>query len=280
MTESNDNVKGILETIGRIVAPLTVITALLYYFAWVRTAAFYSHFGIDQRILAYSFEDYLLRSTGVAFRPLAFALLVAAASIALWYGLARMSDRPILSRLVVFFLFTLAICLLLYSVRVLFGFPVRKPLWAAVALGIGVIAVELALSLLGHVRLAAPDRAVLVRRVLIGAGLLIALFWSTAVYAQLSGERLAEDWAAKPRQRPSATILSEKDLKLTGYGITATRISSDDEGYKYRYDGLRVLVYSNSRWFLYPDSWNSDPLATVVVLRDEPTVRVEVRAAR
>src|SRR5215217_12083 len=183
MTESNDNVKAILETIGRIVAPLTVITALLYYFAWVRTAAFYSHFGIDQRILAYSFEDYLLRSTGVAFRPLAFALLVAAASIALWYGLARMSDRPILSRLVVFFLFTLAICLLLYSVRVLFGFPVRKPLWAAVALGIGVIAVELALSLLGHVRLAAPDRAVLVRRVLIGAGLLLALFWSTAVYA-------------------------------------------------------------------------------------------------
>jgi hypothetical protein len=280
MTESNDKVKATLEIIGRIVAPLTVITALLYYFAWVRTAAFYSHFGIDQRILAYSFEDYLLRSTGVAFRPLAFALLVAATSVALWYGLARMLDRSTLSRLVAFFLFTLAIGLLLYGVRVLFGLPARKPLWAAVALGIGMIAAELASSLLDHVSLAASDRTVLVRRVLIGAGLLLALFWSTAVYAQLSGERLAEDWATKPRQRPSATILSEKDLELAGYGITATRLSIDDEGYEYKYEGLRVLVYSNSRWFLYPDSWNSDPLATVVVLRDEPTIRVEVRAVR
>jgi hypothetical protein len=290
MTENNDTVKAILEIIGRIVAPLTVITALLYYFAWVRTAAFYSHFGIDQRVLAYSFEDYLLRSTGIAFRPLAFGLLVAATSMALWYGLARMSDRSNPSRLVAFFLFTMAIGLLLYGVTVLFGLPVRKPLWAAVALGIGLIAAELASSLLGHVRGAAPDKTapdktapdktVLLRRGLIGAGLLLALFWSTAVYAQLSGERLAEDWATKPKGRPSATILSEKDLKLTGYGITATRLSFDDEGYEYKYEGLRVLVYSNSRWFLYPDSWNSDPLATVVVLRDEPTVRVEVRSAR
>ncbi len=280
MTEGNDKVKALLEIIGRIVAPLTVITALLYYFAWVRTAAFYSHFGIDQRILAYSFEDYLLRSTGIAFRPLAFALLIAATSMALWYGLARMPDRSNPSRLVAFFLFTLAIGLVLYGVTVLFGLPVRKPLWAAVALGIGLIAAELASSLFGHVRAAAPDKTVLLRRGLIGAGLLLALFWSTAVYAQLSGERLAEDWATKPRGRPSATILSEKDLKLTGYGIAATRLSFDDEGYEYKYEGLRVLVYSNSRWFLYPDSWNSDPLATVVVLKDEPTVRVEVRAAR
>jgi hypothetical protein len=191
-----------------------------------------------------------------------------------------MAKSQQLRRLVAFFSFALAIGLLLYGVTVLFGLPVRKPLWAAVALGIGVIAAELASSLLGHVRAAAPDNSILLRRVLIGAGLLLALFWSTAVYAQLSGERLAEDWATKPRERPSATILSEKDLKLTGYGITATRLSFDDAGYEYKYEGLRVLVYSNSRWFLYPDSWNSDPLATIVVLRDEPTVRVEVRAAR
>ena len=122
------------------------------YIVWVRTAAFYSHFGIDQRVLAYSFEDYLLRSTGIAFRPLAFALLVAAASMALWYGVARRSDRSNLSRLVVFFLFTLAIGLLLYGLSGFVWAPVPRPLWAAVALGIGMIAAELALSLLGHVR--------------------------------------------------------------------------------------------------------------------------------
>jgi hypothetical protein len=281
MTESKDNVRSILETIGRVVAPVTLITALLYYFAWVRTAAIFSHFGVDQRILAYSVEDYLLRSAGVAFRPLAFVLLAVATSIALWYGLARIANRPNLVKPVALLLVVLASCLLIYGVTVLFGLlHVRKPLWAGVALALGVIAAELAFSLFDHAGTSPSDKTIFTRRLLVGAGLLLALFWSTAVYAQLSGQRLAVAWANAPRTQPSATILSEKDLKLTGHGIIATRLSFDGKGFEYQYDGLRLLVYSNSRWFLYPDSWSSDPLAKVIVLRDESTVRVEVRATR
>ena len=81
MTEGSGNIKPILETIAGVLAPITVITGLLYYFGWVRTAAIFSHFGVDQRILAYSIEDYLLRSAGVAFRPLAFVLIGVATSL-------------------------------------------------------------------------------------------------------------------------------------------------------------------------------------------------------
>ena len=83
------------------------------------------------------------------------------------------------------------------------------------------IAAELAASLLNYVGTAPRDKAVLARRLLIGAGLLLALFWSTAIYAQLSGERLAAAYANNPQGRASATIFSEKDLKLSGSGIIA-----------------------------------------------------------
>jgi hypothetical protein len=94
MAESKDTIKSTLETIGRIIAPITVITALLYYFGWIRTGAIFGRFGVDQRVLAYSVDDYLLRSAGVAFRPLAFLLLGVATSVAIWYGLTRIANRP------------------------------------------------------------------------------------------------------------------------------------------------------------------------------------------
>jgi len=58
-----------------VVTPFATLTGLLYYFGWVRTNAIYSHFGIDANLLAYSLQDYLVRSAGVAFRPCAAALL-------------------------------------------------------------------------------------------------------------------------------------------------------------------------------------------------------------
>ena len=293
MTEGNGNLKSILEVVAGVLAPITVITALLYYFGWVRTAAIFSHFGVDQRVLAYSVDDYLLRSAGVAFRPFAFVLIGAGALTAIWYSLVHVAKRLRLVRPVAVLLFAVATGLFIYGITVLFGvLQVRKPLWAAVALALGVIAAELAFSLLDRLgtpprnrtalalRDAPRNRTVLARRLLIGAGLLLALFWSTAVYAQMSGERLAAAWANDPRGRPSVTILSEKDLKLVGRGIVVTRLSSVGEGFEYRYEGFRLLIYSNSRWFLFPENWNSDPLATVIVLRDEPTVRVEVRVDR
>jgi hypothetical protein len=281
MAESKDTIKSTLETIGRIIAPITVITALLYYFGWIRTGAIFGRFGVDQRVLAYSVDDYLLRSAGVAFRPLAFLLLGVATSIAIWYGLTRIANRPKLVRPIAVLLFTLATGLVIYGVAVLFDvIRVSKPLWAAVALAIGVIAAELASSLLNYAGTAPGDKTVLARRLLLGAGLLVALFWSTAIYAQISGDRFAAIWASNPRRQPSVTILSEKDLKLSGPGIVAARLSSDGEGFQYEYSGLRLLIYSNSRWILYPDSWNSDPLARVIVLRDESTVRIEMRPTR
>ena len=67
--------RSTLELAGLVLAPTTLLVSLLLYFGWVRTNAIFSYFGVDQRLLAYDRQDYLLRSTGVAFRPTVILLL-------------------------------------------------------------------------------------------------------------------------------------------------------------------------------------------------------------
>ena len=156
----------------------------------------------------------------------------------------------------------------------------RSPLLAAVAMGIGVIVAEWVVSLPGGQAETPSANSILGRRLLILAGLLLALFWATAIFAQQSGERLARAWGNQPTLRPSATVLSEKDLQLDGPGLPPHVFQSKEKASITRYQGLRLLIYSNSRWFLYPERWNSDAQGAVVVLRDEPTIRVEMQPSR
>jgi hypothetical protein len=65
-----------IQTVGSVVAPTTLVTALLYYFGWARATATYDHFGIDQSALGFSTQDYVLHSTNSAFRPLSLVLLL------------------------------------------------------------------------------------------------------------------------------------------------------------------------------------------------------------
>lgn len=276
--ERKEDFQSIFENLARIAAPITVITALLYYFGWVRTGAIFNYFGVDQRLLAYTMQDYLLRSAGVAFRPFALILLAGTVSAVLWRLLGNLNAGARLNARIRLLVALLAAVLLVYSGAVLFGLTrARSPVLAAIALGVGVILMEWVVSLSDGRAKTSSANVVLARRLLIVGGLLLALFWATAIYAQQSGERLARAWGNQPALRPSAIVLSETDLQLAGPGITATRLSDEEGGVRYRYEGLHLLIYSNSRWFLFPEHWNSDMQATVVVLQDEPTIRVEMQ---
>src|SRR4051812_44492394 len=67
-----------IELIASIVAPVTVLSALLYYFGWVRTNAVFRYFGADPAILGFGVPEYVARSAGTAFAPVVIVLLVAA----------------------------------------------------------------------------------------------------------------------------------------------------------------------------------------------------------
>lgn len=70
---------NVLTIIGTVTSQGLLITALLYYFGWVRAHSFLGYFGVDPSLVGYSTTDYVLRSINVAFPPFiraAFAALV------------------------------------------------------------------------------------------------------------------------------------------------------------------------------------------------------------
>ena len=74
-------VRRTLRVLGSVVAPATLITALLYYFGWTATHASAAYLGIDESLLSFSTQDYLLRSVNPVFWPLAVGLIVAALAL-------------------------------------------------------------------------------------------------------------------------------------------------------------------------------------------------------
>ncbi|HEY2209483.1 MAG TPA: hypothetical protein VGH26_09350, partial [Gaiellaceae bacterium] len=64
-----------------VVAPVTLITALAYYFGYRRESAFAGYFGIDPSALGFTTNDYVLRSVDALFVPITVVLLVVFAAL-------------------------------------------------------------------------------------------------------------------------------------------------------------------------------------------------------
>lgn len=262
------------DLVNLVIAPVTVVTALLYYFGWVRTGAFFSTFGIEQQLLGYSPQDYVLRSAGVAFRPAAWGLLGAAGALAaVW--LVRVMARRFPSRATPLRVAMAATgtTLLLVALAVLLGIvQTTRPLAAAVSLAVGAVLLHLA----AEPAPASVGRSVPLR-LLLGGTLALAAFWACAVYAQASGRALANAYAQNPTLRPGVVVYSEQDLQLTGPSISHDVLASG-ETTRHRYTGLRLLMFSDERWFLIPERWATDGSTSSVVLDDE-RLRVELAPA-
>jgi hypothetical protein len=84
----------VLETATLVLAPTTVITALLFYFGWAQTSALFGRLGIDQSALGFTVQDYMLRSVNSTFRPLSMVLLAAVVGLSAHIALTRAMATP------------------------------------------------------------------------------------------------------------------------------------------------------------------------------------------
>ncbi|WP_305789881.1 hypothetical protein [Symbioplanes lichenis] len=259
-----------LELAGLVATPFATLGGLLYYFGWVRTNAVFGHFGIDASLVAYTPQDYLLRSAGVAFRPCAALLAGAALALAVHRLMTRLGPAALIELGLAGLVVTAA------GLAVLFGRDRETdPLHAAVGLVAGALLIELAASRWPGAEGEPAER--ILRRGIVAGLVVVGLFWAFSVYAQRTGERVAVSLAAG--SLAEATVLSVDDLGLAGAGIRHTR-SGGASAFPHRYDGLRLLVYRNDRWFLLPRDWRSGAPVPAVVLRDDDRVRVELRRTR
>jgi hypothetical protein len=65
-------------SVSSVVAPVTLISAILFYFGYVYTTTEYGYFGLDVDTIGLSTQEFIMRSPGPLLTPLLGAGLVAA----------------------------------------------------------------------------------------------------------------------------------------------------------------------------------------------------------
>ena len=266
-----------IQRASTIVAPITVVTALLVYVGWIRNNAYFSYFGVTQSMLSLSLQDYVVRSVDVTFGAVARLVAVVLAYLVVDRALVFLRHRLRERSTTVLTVVLTVLGLILVSagmasaVRLSNGLP---PLLAAVMLGLGaVLLLRFGPMLAGRRPGEISYRS---EALAIYAALSLALFWAATVYAQQLGQRAAEAVGDYPAQLPSITILSDKDIGLSGPSIGVTSTNGPRGGATYRYSGFFLLAYSNNRWFLATGRSIDGHRSPVVVLQDSSDIRVTV----
>jgi hypothetical protein len=254
-----------------IVAPVTLISGLLFYFGYVSARSQYEYFGIDVDTIGLSTQDYVMRSPQPLLVPLLILTLLAVGALLLHNTIrARLSTTAVRRAQLV------TILVLLLGVLGLIAYPLlgEVPYYALVVpVVIGLAAAALAyLSYLAR-KLQDLKPQYLLIALLAAVGITCA-FWATATTAQYSGRGLAKSDAQNLDQFPVVILDTKEKLQLRSPGLEETALGPGaGRTFNYRYRGLRLLVVGDNRLFLVPHNWNASNTTLVVPL--DSSIRVQ-----
>ena len=289
-----------------VIAPATVLSALLFYFGYVSARAQYDYFGVDVDTIGLSTQDYVMRSPQPLLVPLlvltVLAVLVLLVHAAIGQRIAA-TDPGVLPRLARYRQLArrtvLAGLLLLGGGMVLlFCYPYLRewPLFALVTpvlIGGGAAVAGYGARIQSRLqpprpapepddearstRAHADNSLVALQRSAGGALALVVLaniFWATATIAQWSGRGLAHYSASHLDRLPSTILDTHERLFLRSPGIEETALpAAPGQTFHYRYRHLRLLIEGKDRMFLVPDHWSASNSTLIVPL--DGTVRVQ-----
>lgn len=252
-----------------IVAPVTLISALLFYFGYVSARSQYEYFGIDVDTIGLSTQDYVMRSPQPLLVPLLVLTLLAVAGLLL-HNAVHPTERTVRRTA------TASAVLLMLGVVGLFLYPAIGQV-AYYALVIPVV-IGIAAAALGYLSYVAARlggrRPPVVLIVLLALVTTTCAFWATATTAQYSGRGLAKSDAENLGQFPAVILDTKERLQLRSPGIEETALRpSTGQTFNYRYRGLRLLVVGDNRLFLVPNQWN--PSNTTLVVPLDSSIRVQ-----
>ena len=271
----------ILKVFGKVVAPATLITALLIFFGWSRTTALFGWFGIDPTSLGFSSTDYLLTSQDGLFVPgVVIALLVLVMTWVL--NLVRRSGRSSFVRApwVAPAAAVLGAVLATNGVLGIFG----RGLLAG-SLGVAPLCLVLGVTLLsvaGHTihaeRLSYSGGAGIAELTALTIVMAMALFWAAGDYSAAVGRERAAELAGSLDERSQVVLYSDKALGITAPGVSTLRCVGESAAYRYRYSGLVLLLNSNGQYVFLPTGWNRRTGSAIAVPKSDQ-IRLDYRSA-
>jgi hypothetical protein len=280
------SLSDIFDKLSLFIAPPTFVIALAFWFGWTMTNARAAYFGIDSSMLGLSTDDYLLRSADAAFVPIAVVLVILLAAVALHglmrsaitagHGLEAIKRGAISGALLGAVLTSLGVWAMFEPLPVATNYLVPP-----VILGLGPSLIAYSTWTLR--RVAARDSKEAPREVptweRMGYAIAVALallgvFWASSLYASALGLGRAEAYAQTLSARPAVTVFSVRSLDIEAPGITAIGIADESSEYRFKYSGLRLLIYSANKYFLVNQNWSPGSGVTIV-LQDTSDIRLE-----
>ena len=286
--------QDVFSVLGALGAVLTLVTGLMYYFGWRRSAVQAQLMGVDVSMFGFSTQDYVLRSISSLFVPILVAVSSVLAVLFLHVRLLQLVEERVLGRadrcrraamaaqaVAVAGIVTAASCVL-FDVGT--GMDPRPRLVRTLAAHLErhqwVVPMLLVLATLAAAhagwlrrRLLPPTArppgplwSSVVGVVLVAATVALGTFWMLEQYAASVGRTDAMALAAGVDHLPRAVALSPTPLGLGAPGVSEQRTGAGT-GVRYRTTGLRLLARSGGKILLVNDGW--DPASgTVIVLPD------------
>lgn len=289
--------RSALRGIAALVAPTTVVTALLYYFGWARTSTQAHLMGLEQSLFGYSARDYILRSMSSLFTPLFVGLVVVLVGIALHMAIIRVALPPAgppRSRrtLRLFALVPMVVGGAMGVAGFLgaAGLPrdvdtrvteealtilqVIFPLSVTVGIGLVGYGVHLRRRLVGSdtegEEPTGEERALrLLAAAVFPLLLLLGMFWTVSKYAALKGRELAAVVENRMPFLPDVTIYSARRLELQP-PVTEREVGSAESAFPFQYTNLKLLFLSDGKYFLRPTGSTLN-----IVIADSQDLRFE-----
>ncbi|HEY5246981.1 MAG TPA: hypothetical protein VIJ15_00820, partial [Dermatophilaceae bacterium] len=283
---------------GKVIAPATALSALLFYFGYVSSRSQYEYFGLDVDTIGLTTQDFIMRSPQPLLVPLLVLSVLGAGAVLvhstirhrLASAYAQPEPGPVISarewirRAAVGGLSVMAtgfVLLLLYPVfRDWPWFNLVTPL--VIALGGSIAAYAIGASRFAEKLESASASESGSRKGLLAPAVSVfiviavaaSIFWATATFAQFSGVGLARSQALRLDELPSVILDTRERLFLTSPGLGEVALPpSAGQTFHYRYRHLRLLIQGNDRMFLVPDRWS--PSDSTLMVRLDPGVRMQ-----
>jgi hypothetical protein len=278
--------------LGAVVAPATFLSALLYYFGWSHAYWFCDYFGVNSTVLGFTTTDYLMRSVDALFVPMTVtgaAAMAAAWGHSLLHSRLAGGSRPrVLARITQAMAIAGGALFLGGFISVLTPTVLTGRLVGVAAplcLGGGVLLLVYAARLR---RLTASPRgagndsrrwATVVEWAVVFVLVGLSLFWAATDYSAAVGTSRAMDFVARMPGYPDVVLYSERSLSLVAPGVRETRCRDAHAAYRFRYDGLKLVLESGGQYFFLPAGWTRDSGAAILLPQDS-SMRLEFSPAR